>query len=114
VSGVTACHCSQCAKTTGHYFAAVGCATQDFVLDAQDTLRWYRSSEAAERGFCSRCGSNLFWRSVGGSKTTMTAGTLDRPTGLRMKYHIFCDSRSDYYDLADGLPQYREWSGVGD
>ena len=115
IQGVTACHCSQCAKTTGHYFAAVTCAMEDFSLEAQEPLRWYRSSPEAERGFCSRCGSTLFWRKVEGGKTmAMTAGTLDRPTGLRMKYHIFCDSRSDYYDITDGLTQYREMSGLGE
>ncbi|SED68194.1 Uncharacterized conserved protein [Rhizobiales bacterium GAS191] len=114
LNGVTACHCSQCARTTGHYFASTNCAMEDFALESEETLRWYRSSEDAERGFCSRCGSNLFWRKVGGKVMSITAGTLDRPTGLRMKYHIFCESKSDYYDLTDGLTQYREFSGLGE
>jgi hypothetical protein len=104
--GITACHCSQCARTTGHYCASANCATADFTLDEEETLRWYRSSDKAERGFCSRCGSNLFWRMIGGDAISMTAGTLDRPTGMRIKYHIFCASRSDYYDITDGLTQY--------
>jgi len=111
LEGVTACHCSQCARTTGHYIASAHCAPADFVLEADETLRWYRSSEEAERGFCSRCGSNLFWRRLEGGPVTMTAGTLDRPTGLRMKYHIFCGSKSDYYEITDGLKQYEAWSG---
>jgi hypothetical protein len=82
-------------------------------LDQAETLRWYRSSEKAERGFCSRCGSNLFWRKVDADVISMTAGTLDRPTGLRLKHHIFCASRSDYYEIVDGLPQYAVGSGAG-
>ena len=94
-------------------FASANCAIADFTLEKDETLRWYRSSDKAERGFCSRCGSNLFWRSLGGKGKMMsvTAGTLDRPTGLRTKYHIFCGSKSDYYELTDGLPQY-EGSGL--
>ena len=116
LDGVTCCHCSQCAKTTGHYIASANCATADFALEKDETLRWYRSSDEAERGFCSRCGGNLFWRRVGGKGNTMsiTAGTLDRPTGLRTKYHIFCGSKSDYYELTDGLKQYEGWSGHGE
>jgi hypothetical protein len=112
VDGVTACHCSQCAKTSGHHVASAHCATRDFALEKEETLRWYRSSAEAERGFCVRCGGNLFWRRIGSGDTiSITAGTLDRPTGLRMKYHIFCGSKSDYYELTDGLTQYEAWSG---
>lgn len=106
---VVACHCSQCARTTGHHYAATHCAGDDFSLEMNETLRWYRSSESAERGFCQRCGSNLFWRRFGGDGLSIAAGTLDRPTGLKMAYHIFCDSKSDYYDVADNLPRYAGW-----
>ncbi|MFI5015627.1 MAG: GFA family protein [Hyphomicrobiales bacterium] len=108
--GIVACHCSQCARTTGHHVAATHCATADFSLDKGETLRWYRSSAEAERGFCARCGSNLFWRKIGGAEgISITGGTLDRPTGLKIQYHIFCASKSDYYDITDGLPQYDGW-----
>jgi hypothetical protein len=50
-----------------------------------DTLRWFRSSEQAERGFCGVCGSNLFWRRF----------------GLRMESQIHSESKGDYYDLPD-------------
>ncbi len=113
LSDAVACHCSQCARTTGHFFVSADCGVADFTLEQAETLRWYRSSEKAERGFCCRCGSNLFWRRVGADMISVTAGTLDRPTGLRMKRHIFCASRSDYYEIDDGLPQYAAGSGAG-
>ena len=109
VTGITACHCRQCAKTTGHFYVSVNCAAADFTLDREETLRWYRSSSEAERGFCSSCGSSLFWRRVGGDKVSMAAGTLEPPTGLRITKHIFCASKSDYYDIDDGVPRYEEW-----
>ena len=111
IQGVTACHCSQCAKTTGHYFAAVTCAMEDFSLEAQEPLRWYRSSPQAERGFCSRCGGNLFWRHTapGTDHTVLAAGSVDPPTHIRLTRHIFAAGKSDYYDITDGLPQFAEW-----
>ena len=33
------------------------------------------------------------------------AGTLDAPTGLAVKGHIFTADKGDYYDITDGLPQ---------
>ncbi|WP_245494589.1 GFA family protein [Mesorhizobium sp. M4B.F.Ca.ET.017.02.2.1] len=78
-------------------------------LLASSTLGWYPSSPKVERGFCSRCGGNLFWKAAPGAETYVTAGTLDRPTGLRLGEHIFVGSKSDFYELTDGLPQKHEW-----
>ena len=63
------------------------------------TLTWYRSSEIAERGFCNVCGSNLFWRRIGGDKTSIWAGTINAPTDLTMDRQIHADQKGDYYDL---------------
>ncbi|TGT71002.1 GFA family protein [bacterium M00.F.Ca.ET.159.01.1.1] len=103
-----ACHCTQCARTSGNFAVMAACGSADIRLLASSTLRWYRSSDKAERGFCSRCGSNLFWRAAPGSETFVAAGTLDPPTGLRLSKHIFVGSKSDFYDLTDGLPQEQE------
>ncbi|WP_413990136.1 GFA family protein [Labrys okinawensis] len=106
LSEVSACHCSQCARTTGHHLASTNCANDDLVLTTSQTLRWYRSSEKAERGFCSACGGNLFWRAFGAGETSIAAGTIDRPTGLMLTSHIYTASKSDYYIIADGAEQY--------
>jgi hypothetical protein len=74
------------------------------------TLAWYRSSDAAERGFCRVCGGNLFWRPFVGRATSITAGSLDVPTGVRMALHIYVADKSDYYDLNDDLPKKDAWT----
>jgi hypothetical protein len=78
-------------------------------FDAQQTLTWYRSSESAERGFCRRCGGNLFWRAVGGDTVSIMAGTLDPPTNLHLAQHIFVGSKADFYEITDGVPQRDQW-----
>lgn len=60
-----ACHCTQCRRTSGHHAAMTSAASEDLTLISSRTLEWYRSSPAAERGFCRVCGSNLFWRPEG-------------------------------------------------
>lgn len=108
---VIACHCSQCRRTSGHFVAASEARSADLVLLESATLRWYRSSPEAERGFCSRCGGNLFWRPTGAEPgvTSIMAGTLDTPTGLRVVRHIFVADKSDYYPITDGAPQSPQW-----
>lgn len=86
------------------------CKTADMDLIASDTLTWFRSSSSVQRGFCSRCGGNLFWKADDpGTEIYVTAGTLDKPTNLRLAEHIYVGSKSDFYDIADGLPQKQEW-----
>lgn len=97
---IVACHCRQCRKTSGHYVAATQCAAADIAIQSE-TLTWYRSSETAERGFCSRCGGNLFWRKFGSENVSIWAGTFDGETGLRLEAQIHANSKGDYYPLPE-------------
>jgi hypothetical protein len=108
---VIACHCSQCRRTSGHFVAATEAAVADFALTSSETLQWYVSSAEAERGFCGRCGGNLFWRPTRTvqDRIYLMAGTLDLPTHLKIARHIFVVDKSDYYTLEDGIPQSAGW-----
>ena len=107
---VVACHCSQCRRTSGHFVAATSAPTTAIRVARSDGLTWYRSSHTAERGFCGICGGNLFWRAIDAPETSIMAGTLDTPTGLKLAEHIFVADKSDYYSLDDGLPQQPGWT----
>src|SRR5690242_12696573 len=93
---VLACHCSQCAKTSGNFVAMTSCDADQLTLVHAETLAWYRSSDAAERGFCTRCGGNLFWKPSSGRSISITAGSVDPPTRLKLAEHIYVGSKSDY------------------
>ena len=104
---VVFCHCGQCQKSSGHHFAATGAAARDVTLTEDRGLKWYVSSDWAERGFCQKCGTNLFWRMKESDRIGILAGSLnDRETGLKASRHIFVADKKDYYDITDGLPQY--------
>ncbi len=113
------CHCEQCRRTSGHFVAATACKLENLHLLVDAGLRWYRSSATVERGFCSICGASLFWRPDDKDYVCIMAGTLDRPTQLQASGHIFVGMASDYYQIADGLPQYAQddpqaWASKGD
>ncbi|MGR3461754.1 MAG: GFA family protein [Roseovarius sp.] len=103
---ITACHCRQCRKQSGHLWAVTSVAKDDLRFDCDDGLTWYRASTAARRGFCNRCGSALFWKPDGEPRICITAASLDEPTGLRLEKHVFVADKGDYYDIDDGLPQH--------
>jgi hypothetical protein len=109
---VIACHCSQCRRTSGHFVAATGAESDRITFERDETLVWFASSDRAERGFCGRCGGNLFWRLLENERgwTSIMAGTLDPPTQLKLKQHIFVADKSDYYEILDGAEQRAQWS----
>jgi hypothetical protein len=107
---VVACHCSQCRRQTGHFLASTNVANDRLEVEGEESLRWYRASDFARRGFCSNCGSILFWKADSQDHTSILAGAFDEPTGLKLEFHIYCADKGDYYEITDGLPQFAQES----
>jgi hypothetical protein len=101
-----ACHCRQCRKQTGHYLASTNVPRAALKVTGEDRIGWYRSSAKVRRGFCTICGSVLFWDPLERDWTSVAMGAFDPPTGTRLEMHIHVADKSDYYDIADGLPQH--------
>ena len=106
-SAVEICHCSQCARWTGHVFAGTSVPRGNLTITGEAHLRWYASSEGARRGFCKTCGSSLFWERIGSGEIDLAAGTLTPPTGLKVTGHIFTGDKSDYYTIPEGESRFR-------
>ena len=106
---VVACHCSQCRKQTGNFFATTNAAEADVTFTKTSGLKWFRSSDVAERGFCHECGSILFWRRFDSETISITAGSLDGKTGLYICEHIYVADKPDWYEITDGKPQFQVW-----
>jgi hypothetical protein len=101
---VIACHCSQCRKQSGHFWAATFAWHKDFHLVRDDGLRWYAASDQARRGFCAGCGAFLFWQPTGEVRVSIAAGAFDGPTGLHIGENWHNEDAGDYYDPAGGPP----------
>jgi len=103
-----ACHCSQCRKQSGHFWASTDVPRAALTIHGADHLTWFRSSEQVRRGFCSTCGSSLFWDAIKKDTIAIAMGAFDRPTDTRLAIHIYVADKGDYYDIADGLPQNQQ------
>ncbi|MEE9447350.1 MAG: GFA family protein [Arenicellales bacterium] len=99
VRGVVNCYCTQCQKTSGHHVAATRVKEKNLKLIEDETLKWYESSQGFKRGFCGKCGGNLFWKRLINAEISVMAGTLDKPTGLKTVSHMFAEEASDYFDI---------------
>ena len=103
-----ACHCTQCRKHSGHFFASTDIPKSTLTIRGEENLSWYRSSAKVRRGFCSTCGSSLFWDPIERDWIGIAMGALEAPTGVRLGMHIFVADKGDYYDITDGLPQNQQ------
>ncbi len=110
---VVACHCTQCRKQSGHFYAATDVADSDLTIDDGGSLKWYAASSEAQRGFCGTCGSALFWKANGAKRTSILAGSLDNDAGIKLDRHIFVADKGAYYELDDELPIYARDDSVG-
>jgi len=99
------CHCVQCRKHSGHFFASTNVPRDRLHVEGEESLAWYRSSEKVRRGFCVTCGSSLFWDPPARDWIAVAMGAFDGPTFTRLERHIFVAEKGDYYEIADGLPQ---------
>jgi hypothetical protein len=99
---VIACHCSQCRKQTGNFWASTHTADKDLHFIKKESLAWFRSSHNAQRGFCRTCGSTLFWKADDSDVTSVCAGVIDGKSELKLAGHIYTDDAGDYYDITGG------------
>jgi hypothetical protein len=101
---VIACHCFQCRRTSGHFVAATACRRKALTFVKDASLKWYIAIAGFRRGFCSECGSSLFFEEIAGERISIAAGSLDEPQGLRIAAHIFASEAGDYYKIDTAVP----------
>ena len=100
-----ACHCTQCRKQSGHYWAAVDVACEQLTVSGKEHITYYSASPRIRRGFCSKCGAFLFWEPQGTGKIDIAMGAFDGAVQTKLSKHIFVADKGDYYEITDDLPQ---------
>lgn len=98
------CHCRMCQKQVGGPFAALVAAPNDALAFTRGEPGRFRSSDFAERGFCRACGTPLFYRSVSGTRTNLTMGSLDDPGHFPPKVQVGMEGKLPWCDALPGLP----------
>ena len=88
--------------------ALLTAAAEGVRFQGEENLGTYQSSDWAERGFCKRCGSNLFYHLLPAKQYMMAVGSFDDPTPFKLIGEIFVDQRPEGQGFAGDLPQYTE------
>ena len=103
------CHCIQCMKTHGHHAAYTNVEDRNVKFLKKRTLKWFKSSKRAKRGFCNKCGASLFFKVIGAKTISIAAGMFNRPVKLKTTMNIFVQGKSDYYKLDSRVPKFNRY-----
>ncbi|AUG98415.1 GFA family protein [Prodigiosinella confusarubida] len=103
---VSVCHCGVCRKWGSGPLMAIECP-DGVTIEGEENITSYRSSDWAERAFCSKCGTHLFYKLFEPETYEFSAGLF--PDGEKqMISQIYIDNKPDYYDFVQQTPMLTE------
>lgn len=105
-AGFGACHCRMCQRWSGGIFMTAN--SRGLSFDGEENIATYLASQWAERGFCRKCGSLLFYRLLNSDDYEICIGTFDDLSQLELTSEIFVDCKPAGYALAGEHPRLTE------
>ncbi len=98
------CHCADCQRVTSSPFTAfLGMNSEQ--LHWKGKIEHYESSPGTYRGFCSSCGTRLYFRSERWpEEIRVYAATLTNPNEYRADAQVFIHSRAVWLDRLKSIP----------
>ena len=104
---VTHCHCLHCRRTSGAAFVTWA----EFPFSEFSFIKgrpvFFSSREGVTRSFCQACGTPLTYRNAGTSdRIDVTACSLDEPSAVSPRDHVYYRRKLGWVHLSDGLPVY--------
>jgi hypothetical protein len=98
------CHCTMCQKAVGNLFMAVAGVPQRELAWTKGEPALFKSSSAAERGFCRDCGTALTFRYLAKDRISVTLGSLDEPARAKPTRQHGIESRVPWWRELFDLP----------
>lgn len=80
----------------GAPFFAVKCGS-NVNIEGRENIKEYDSSSWATRGFCTQCGTHLFFKFKESGDYNMPVGLFPGLKDLKMDMQYYSDQRPDYY-----------------
>ncbi|WP_244995687.1 GFA family protein [Pseudooceanicola nitratireducens] len=99
-----ACHCDACRRWTGSAMLAVTVPQDKLTWEGEAQIRTLQSSDWAERAWCQRCGSALYYHVTADGPMSETLqvpiGLFDDANGFTFDSEIFIDCKPDSFAYA--------------
>lgn len=104
---ISACHCGICRNWSGGPFLSLE-SHETPVIEGEEHVRSYASSEWAERSFCDVCGTHLFYKLKAGGFHAISAGLFNDSGSWPFELQVFIDDKPGNYTFAN---KTREMTG---
>jgi len=103
------CHCSMCQKSNGEFSCYTKVKLDNFKLLSRVTLKWFISSKFYKRGFCSHCGSSLFFQKIKDpNDIAISTGSLE--VSIPIIGHIYHNNKKSKIDIGNKLKKFQKSS----
>jgi hypothetical protein len=108
------CHCKMCQKFHGAAFSTFAEVklTDLHWLSGEELLKQYRAENDSVRTFCTCCGSSFLFESKYNrieETTEIALAVFDSIVKLHADAHIYTESKADWFDINDNLPEYSQY-----
>ncbi len=95
-----ACHCGMCRTWGGGPLLAVD-SIHEVKFTGQDSVGAFKSSDWAERGFCKKCGTHLFYKLTQAQKYILPLGLLADAARFEFDHQVFIDHKPANHDFSN-------------
>ena len=104
-----ACHCEMCRRWTGSALLGITVPRNGVTWAGQEHIAKLQSSDWAERAWCAKCGSPLYYRVTldgpMGKNYEFPIGILDDASRLEFDNEIYIDHKPDCFAYAGDRPR---------
>lgn len=108
MSGI--CHCKNCQRQAGSAFSTISGVPKADLKFTAGSPKLYSDSDTdsggtVERYFCGTCGSPIYSVTPGQPEMAfLKSGTLDDTSDFAPQFHVWCDTKQNWVELAEGVP----------
>ena len=102
------CHCSMCRRESGAA-SLVYAGYRRTDVSISGSIKYYRASNIASRGFCPNCGSPICYEDDADRQSIwLTVGTHDDAGSLPSREHVYVNDKLPWVEISKNL---RQWPG---
>ena len=99
------CYCKMCQHWSGSVLTSWACFKAKDFQYTKGEIKFYKSSEFAERGFCPKCGSSLVQRDLKDDRVSVASGCFDQSEDFPPREHCGIESQVPWLKVDDDLPR---------
>ncbi len=99
-NSIGACHCGMCRRWGGGPYMEINCGS-NVLFEGEENISVFASSDWAERGFCKKCRTHLFYRLKESNQHMVPVGLFDEDKDLVFDSQVFIDEKPAYYSFSN-------------